>query len=181
MIIGLTGRKYSGKDTAAKAFTNYVPSKFAHVLKAMTRTFLSEQGCGPEMVERMVDGDLKEVPSFQYIGGKTPREFQQLIGTEFGRDLLQRNIWVTCAMNRAQQHTDVIFTDVRFPNEVAAVQSSGGYVIRLERDVPLNEFSDHPSEAAIDLLDVDYVVENNGAVYELYDALKEIQENHPNI
>jgi hypothetical protein len=175
MIIGLTGRKGSGKDTAAQVLIDegFAHLKFASTLKAMTATFLREQGNSDDHIERMVNGDLKEVPSYQYIGGRTPREFQQWLGTEFGRNMIGQDIWIACAMNQANMHKNVVFTDVRFPNEVAAVQNAGGIVVRIERDVPTNQYSDHSSETMIDQLMAGIRIANDGSIGDLHDRLWE--------
>lgn len=172
MIIGITGRKFSGKNEAAKALDDFTEVKFAGCLKEMARTFLRYQGCSTEMTERFVEGDLKEMNNVQYFGGKTPRQFQQYLGTEFGRDLMNTDLWVNTAMNRAGKF-NTVFTDVRFPNEVEAVHAAGGRVIRINREMELNEFSDHPSEALIDTLDVDIDIDNNGTIPELHAAILE--------
>lgn len=172
MIIGITGRKYSGKNEAAKALEDFIEVKFAGCLKEMTRVFLRYQGCSAEKTERFVEGDLKEMPNMQYFGGKCSRQFQQFIGTEFGRDLIHTDLWVHCAMNRAKAG-NTVFTDVRFHNEVEAVKAAGGKVVRIEREMEPNEYSDHPSEAFIDALDVDAEIDNNGTIAELHAAIKE--------
>ncbi len=173
MIIGITGRKGSGKNEAALALESFTEVKFAGCLKEMARTFLRYQGCNAEKIERFIEGDLKEMNNTQYFGGKTSRQFQQYIGTEFGRDLIHTNLWVNTAMNQAYSAAGyVVFTDVRFPNEVAAIKQAGGRVVRIERIMKLNEYSNHESEALIDTLDVDFVIQNEGTKADLHDAIK---------
>jgi len=159
-LVGLTGRKGSGKDTAAKALLDkgYQNVKFAGALKDMLRCLLTYQGADEALIERMVEGDLKEEPT-TYLQGRTPRHAMQTLGTEWGRDMIGDNLWVDAAMNRAKLG-DTVITDVRFPNECQAVKDNGGMVFLI---VPGNhgDSSDmHPSEAMIDELTVDREIVN---------------------
>ncbi len=81
-------------------------------------------------------------------GFMTAREFLQYFGTDICRRI-KDSIWVDSCINRiAKSGTDLaIVPDVRFPNEVEAIQNAGGKVIRLKR----KPFEDgHPSEVALD-------------------------------
>jgi hypothetical protein len=130
-LIGLIGRKGSGKDTAAEVLEGFgfQNVKFAGALKTMLRALLAYQGADEETIRRMIDGDLKEVPT-TLLGGKTPRFAMQTLGTEWGRDLIGPDFWLNTAMTKAAQG-DTVITDVRFPNEVNAVMDAGGSVIRI--------------------------------------------------
>lgn len=149
-LIGLIGRKGSGKDTAALTLLGrgYQNVKFAGALKDMLRTFLAYQGLDPETVERMVEGDLKEVPT-PYLCGQTPRHAMQTLGTEWGRDLIASDVWVTSAINRTSGKPSVL-TDVRFPNERDAIYSAGGICIGITADWIKPTPGEHESEALID-------------------------------
>jgi hypothetical protein len=123
LLLGLVGRKGSGKDTAAELLLSqgYQNVKFAGALKEMIRSLLAYQGVDESTIDRMIEGDLKEVPT-DYLGGHTPRFAMQTLGTEWGRDLIGKNFWVGTAMRRAEGKPSVV-TDVRFPNEVEAVET----------------------------------------------------------
>ncbi len=131
MIIALTGYAGSGKSTVAQYLVEkhgYTRIKFAGPLKSMMRAL----GLG----EREIEGDLKEAPC-RLLGGKSPRQAMQLLGTEWGRDLIHPELWVNVAMANAAAVLDqggrVVFDDTRFPNEVAAVRDMGGKVFRVTR------------------------------------------------
>lgn len=82
-------------------------------------------------------------------GNMTAREVMQYIGTDFFRKIYP-NVWADCGIKRAISHGSqlAIFTDVRFPNEVEAIRSNGGKVIRMMRN---SDSSDcHESETALD-------------------------------
>ena len=174
-IIGIAGRKFSGKDTVAKLFGDlgYENVKMAGALKGMLRFYLGYIGANQEVIERMIEGDLKEEPS-AVLGGKTPRWAMQSLGTEWGRDLIYQNIWVDSFVLRAELFDKVVCSDVRFPNEVDVIRNLGGKVYRIERDTGPNEFSNHPSEAMIDGLDVDGIIDNNGTLDDLANIVRRL-------
>jgi hypothetical protein len=164
-LIGLIGKKGSGKDTAADGLEAYgfQNVKFAGALKAMLRTLLAYQGVDEDTIGRMIDGDLKEVPT-EYLAGKTPRFAMQTLGTEWGRNLIGPDFWLDTAMKKAATG-DTVITDCRFPNEVEAVKSNGGTVIRIvaEGRTVFDETAvgvDHASETLMDELPEDVVIAN---------------------
>tara|TARA_R110002126_G_scaffold2827_1_gene15611 strand:- start:38279 stop:39052 length:774 start_codon:yes stop_codon:yes gene_type:complete len=129
----------------------------------------------------------------------TPRKLLQLIGTEAGRQIIHPNIWVNalfadyvcndCGQKECptdeedtgqmihRSFPNWIITDVRFPNEVEAIEDKGGTVIRIER-TPRSygtEFEiEHSSETALDDYDFDYVINNNGSISDLIDKVRQI-------
>lgn len=134
--IGFTGLAGSGKSTAARILADefcFAILPFAGTLKAMTRAF--------GLTAREMAGDLKEAPC-PALGGKTPRQFMQLLGTEFGRQMIGEDVWVN-AWARAADDMDedfaaggralIVADDVRFANEAAAIRARGGRIIRIER------------------------------------------------
>lgn len=149
-LVGLIGRKGAGKDTAAELLLSrgYQNVKFAGALKDMIRTLLAYQGVDGKTIERMVEGDLKETPT-DYLAGQTPRLAMQTLGTEWGRDLISSDFWVSTAIKRASEHPTVL-TDVRFPNELDAVKQAGGVVIGITADWITATEGEHESEALID-------------------------------
>lgn len=170
-IVGLCGRKGSGKDTAAKILIDeygYKLVKFAGPLKSMINALLEAQGVSLQLRERMVEGDLKEVPT-GYLGGRTPRYAMQTLGTEWGRDLVDTNFWTQTFVNQINMddNSRYVCTDMRFSNEANLVYSLGGIRIRIKRETTQNEFSSHPSELEIDNLVVDKEIVNSGTIKEL--------------
>jgi hypothetical protein len=169
-IIGIAGRKGHGKDTAAQALLDegYVNVKFAGALKVMVRAFLAYVGVSPDTIERMIEGDLKEVPN-EHFGGRTTRYVLQTLGTEWGREMVFDRIWVNAFSSRAKRFDKVACTDMRFPNEVDEVKAQGGTTVRVVRpNAPRTAGSDHPSEALIDTLHVDHVIANDEGIEELH-------------
>jgi len=80
--------------------------------------------------------------------GMTSREFLQYFGTDIMRKI-KDTVWVDYTIKKIRQDdsTIALIPDVRFPNEVKAIQQVGGVVMRLTRDP---HCSDHPCETALD-------------------------------
>ena len=178
MIIGITGRKSSGKDTAADfilhhpGYEDWARVKFADGLKTMLKSFLEYTGVDEKTIERMIEGDLKEVPCDQ-LCGKTPRFAMQTLGTEWGRQMIGDTIWVDATKDRCEQFDNCTITDVRFENEVDALHEMGGKLIKINR--PNNPETDHHlSEAFFDHLKADYQIENDGKIVDMRDKVLEI-------
>lgn len=151
-LIGLIGRKGAGKDTAAEVLLErgYQNVKFAGALKSMLRELLSYQGATKEDIDRMVEGEMKEVPT-DLLDGQSPRFAMQTLGTEWGRNLIGSDFWVGTAIRRASDHYTVV-TDVRFPNEKQAIEANGGVCFGIEADWIVPVAGEHESEALIDEL-----------------------------
>lgn len=92
----------------------------------------------------------------------TAREVMQYVGTDLFRKMYP-NVWADSTITKIKRESTelAIITDIRFPNEVEAVQENGGKVIRLTRD-PSNGEDQHPSETALDGYEgFDLVVDNS--------------------
>ncbi|WP_156250846.1 hypothetical protein [Pseudactinotalea terrae] len=98
------------------------------------------------------------------------RRYLQVTGTDAGRRLIRDTIWVDTAMGRAAQVAGpVLFTDVRFPNEAAAVREAGGYLVRVVRPGLPRPEDEHASETSLDdWADWDHVVLNDSTIEALH-------------
>jgi hypothetical protein len=174
-VIGITGRKRHGKDTVARELVlhGFTVVRFADPLKAMLRAFYGAHDLPLLEIERRIEGDLKEVPCV-YLNGRTPRYAMQTLGTEWGRDLIDTNLWTDSLKRRAAAHDKVAVPDMRFPNEGEAIAELGGKCIRVEahQRVGVTAQSNHSSETGIDTLPVDLEISNNGTPFELAAAVK---------
>lgn len=122
--------------------------------------------------------ESKEIP--------TPRRILQLLGTNCGRDIIHPNIWVNALFSKYKEESiydprsktggmggsNWVITDMRFPNEMKAIQDRGGITIRINRNGL--EKSDHASETALDDANFDYIINNNGTVTNLVEYVQEI-------
>jgi hypothetical protein len=140
MIIGFCGPAGSGKSTAALHLVQrhgYHRVRFAGPLKAMMRAL----GC----TEDEVDGALKETPC-ELLGGRTPRQAMQWLGTEWGRQMITPDLWLRAWAAEARLHRRVVCDDVRFPNEEAEIRARGGIIVRVECPWAASPGSGHASE-----------------------------------
>jgi hypothetical protein len=150
LLIGFTGLKGSGKDTAGEVFRQrgFKRISFAEPLKAMLTVLLERRGC-PSPYE-FTDGLLKEDPT-EYLMGVSPRRAMQTLGTEWGRQLIGADLWIDTFKRRSakmmKEGQAIVVTDVRFPNEVEAIQDLGGQVFRVVR--PGTVETGHPSESEV--------------------------------
>lgn len=182
-VIGLTGAAGSGKTTVARHIVETMGGErrpFAGPLKQMLQTFLEDQGAGMAMAIRMVSGDLKEEPT-DYLGGRTPRQAMQTLGTEWGRGL-SPTLWVDAwrhGIERASLQASVdgvpaliVVDDVRFPNEVEAIRQLGGLIIRIDRPGSGLEGAAgrHASETE-DLGEPDMFIKNTGTIDQLHELV----------
>lgn len=168
-VIALTGSAGSGKSTAAEYLTRYgfVRTKFAGPLKAMCRAI--------GLNNRHIEGDLKQKP-MPLLQGKTPREFMQLLGTEFGRDLIGDRFWIDLWLATAKDVLEVgggrvVVDDCRFPNEADAVRRVGGLIVKLTGRGGIE--GGHSSEGQT--FEVDAVIENTGSKLDLFRNLDRLR------
>jgi hypothetical protein len=134
-IVAFAGLAGSGKSTAARYLIEqhgFERGKFATGLKEMTRAYLRVRQVDETTIERMIEGDLKEVPH-PALEGRTPRYFMQRLGTEFGRDLIAVDVWVNTEKDRIAGMPRVVFDDARFPNEFAMIKDLGGIIVEVKR------------------------------------------------
>lgn len=169
MIIGISGRKFSGKSTVATLLfnaTGYKIVSFADKLKDVT-CLLS--GCTREQLE---DYDFKEnslVPAHlrPYCGDAeqpTYRAFLQHFGSEFMRSV-NDSIWIDCTLANAGAF-NLIISDVRFPNEAKAIKDRGGIIIKVVRD-GIESNDTHCSETSINEIIPDFIVHNDSSMQDL--------------
>ena len=157
IVVALAGEKGSGKDTAARpliemGFTNV---KLAGALKDMLRAYLRYRRCPEDLIERMIDGDLKETPS-RYLNGRTPRHAQQTLGTEWGRQMMHPRFWIDAVTDHVESLDRFVITDVRFLNEGEYVrQELGATLFRVERPDGWRTTDNHSSETEIARIQVD--------------------------
>lgn len=164
-IVALTGAAGSGKSTVADYLVEhygYQRVKFADPLKNMLRAI----GLGDESIE----GGLKNSP-LEWLNNRTPRYLMQTLGTEWGRQMICRDIWVSIWRNKVEcwlndePRTRIVADDCRFANEAEAVTQLGGRILTVHRPGGAL-LMDHASEAGIKGYDLPVVV-NDGDIYQL--------------
>ena len=177
-LIGIHGPLNGGKDTVANYLMSKVPNfrhySFAGPLKQACVVMFGFT------LEQLEDRTLKE--QVDPFWGFTPRRAMQLLGTEFGRNMLRDDVWIKRAereyfSNRSAE-LGTIITDVRFENEAAWIRAqSSSLLIYLE--VPglvKDERYNHASEGGIELASSDCIIVNDkkkglSALYRQLDEL----------
>lgn len=207
MIIAFCGFAGSGKDTAADYlvdFHNFRRMSFAGPLKdAVSAIF----GWDRKMLEGRTSHDRKLREQIDPwwanrlgIPHLTPRWILQHWGTDVLRSNFHSDIWIASLENKLRNNDrNIVFTDSRFPNEMASVRAAGGYIVRIKRGQDpvwfndayiVNEGPSHPNfaESHAKLKDlgihysernwinepVDFVIDNNGDIDELFEKIENL-------
>lgn len=180
-VIGITGRKYNGKDTVGNwlgLHHGYKRIAFADALKDACRCIFG-------FTDEQLYGSLKETPDAFWKA--SPRTILQYVGTNLLRDQLAQiiphignDIWVNVVMKqmldawKTNPEQKFVITDVRFENEVKLISDLGGIMIRVKRDAINTTVDMHISELNIEKLKVDHEILNDGTVADLYEKIKSI-------
>lgn len=164
MIIGIHGPLNGGKDTVANIIQMMYPQKFGRYAFAKPLKDALKVMLGFSDIQ-LEDRKLKE--ETDPFWGFTPRKAMQLLGTEFGRDMLRKDIWIKRAeleIGLNSQHSrGTIITDVRFENEVEWIRSRDDAVLIyiVAPDVVRDERYTHASEAGVSRADTDIMLVND--------------------
>ena len=164
IIIGLSGKKRSGKNTAY----------------FMLKLLLDEDETGKIAKVSMADSLKRIARELGWNGVKDEkgRKVLQYLGTEVGRNI-DPEYWTKRAADAIKTAFDkgaqiVIIPDVRFPNEVDMVKALGGKLWRIRRPVVegMQSKDQHPSETALDdFMGWDAILIGNDMT-ELFEAVK---------
>lgn len=181
-IVAFTGEIGHGKSAAAKHLIQtygFQRVSFADPLKEMLITLGLKR-------EQLYDPALKAEPC-ELLGGKTPRDAMQTLGTNWGRELIHKDIWVTAASRRMCKDLvagkRLVIDDLRFDNEAAVVRGLGGAIVKIERPgmaqarpwwYRLLPFLRHASERGIGKHMVDATVVNDQGLAQLYENLDQL-------
>lgn len=191
-VIGISGYAQSGKTTAA----NYIEARYgvirrhiAEPLRDMLAVLLRRAGVAEDMIPRYLTGDLKEayIPEI----GRTSRELQISLGTEWGRVQVHPDLWARIWKVGVGPWSLVMNDSVRFPNEEVVIDDLGGFTIMILRPNthPIAfkwgwfgrqlyrlfgcMWGVHDSERT-DRLAPDYIIPNDGPLERLHDLIDEI-------
>lgn len=181
IVIGVTGRKRSGKDTVGKYLIDnygFVRVAYADALKEACKIIFGFSD------EQVYGDDLKEVEDEYWK--HSPREVLQKVGTELFRERLPQvctnmsnDIWIRSVDRqiqnlRKQGYTRFVITDVRFPNELDFIAKYNGKSWKVQRPSIIVDPSIpvHASEAMIDEFKCDTVFVNDGSLQDLYQTVE---------
>lgn len=167
-LIGITGKAGAGKDTIADYFVKehgYVRYSMADGLKHALNAMFGWT------MEHWANREWKEYVDPKF--GKSPRQLAQTLGTEWGRKLVNEDLWIILAEDfiRASKKP-VVIPDIRFDNEANLVHGLAGELIRVVR-TDSAAVSAHQSEAGVTRW-VDWEFSNNGSIEELHHKLRKV-------
>jgi hypothetical protein len=178
-IIGLNGAAGAGKDALAKQIIyrhGWAKYAFATPIRAALN------GAFQIPYEDMEDPVLKNKPD--YLFGRSIRYMMQTLGTEWGRELVNQEIWMLEAERRINSVRvrdmvqGIVITDCRFPNEADKIHEMGGIVVKITRTdnpfaaaVNANGATAHASEARLSAEKIDVNIYNTSSIEAMYDAL----------
>jgi len=136
----------------------------------------------------LASGDNQQVENIL-----TYRKLLQVIGTDALRNVVHENIWVNALMADYVEKTNHnfrvpreeyvnaiypnwIITDMRFPNEMEAVEKRGGITIRVNRDNGTRaiDLNPHPSETSLDSAKFKYTIDNDSNIEDLIEKVRTI-------
>jgi hypothetical protein len=139
MIVGLVGFAGSGKGTVADVLVdkhNFTKLSFADSVKNCVASVFG-------WPRHLLEGDTDPSRTFRekrddFWSAKlgievTPRWALQTMGTEAGRDVFHKDIWIYSLEKRLSEHKNVVIADVRFPNEIDFIKEKGGFIVRVVR------------------------------------------------
>lgn len=174
-IIGIHGKKRSGKDTIGKFIASLVPSKKTHSFALPVKETTAKMfGIS---IDTLMDGPEREI--VDSFWGISPRKMLQLVGTDCARNIIRNDIWIKrMEMEYLASNDDLsdlfIITDTRFENEADWIRSQNGTIFHVIRP-ELTEISDsHESECGIDVKDNDIVILNDGGISDLLIVVNDV-------
>ena len=192
MIVGLTGKKQSGKDTVADYLVenyNFQKVGFSDVMYEAVAALWGITV--EEALAYKYDGSVSinlpwngEIPSNVLRHNFTWREHLQRFGTDMGREVFGKDFWVEAFdrryLNRwpsELQKERLVIRDVRFNNEASLIRSQfDSFIWQIVRDDLPDD--PHESEAGIDVSHITAWIDNNDtieALYELVDRKVKVQ------
>lgn len=168
-IIGITGKKRAGKDTAA-SFLNkkydYKIYSFADPIKDMLKVLVNYVDVN---LNFYLNNDKEQkIDPFN----ASYRKLTQTLGTEWGRNLIDDKIWIELLDFNSQWEGKIVIPDIRFENEAEWVVNNGGIIINIVRD---SRYKDsHSSEQGVPERFITETIHNNDTVEKLHTEIEKI-------
>jgi len=159
-IVAIAGPAQSGKSTVAAYLKsqNYTEDSFAAPIRSCVAHIFN---ISLTQLEK-----CKDQPMYPFHW--TPRKMMQTLGTEWGRQMIQDDLWIVSLKERIKNEPgNIVISDLRFENEAAVLRDMGADIWHIERPGVAN-VANHISENGIMRQLHDYVLLNNGTKYELF-------------
>lgn len=162
MLVGLCGFKGSGKSTLV-AHNLRVGLRPAQVVSFASPIKKALHAMGVPWAA-LINAEDKNFPLGLFCG-KTGRQLQQSLGTEWGRDMVGPDLWIRLANDAVTKNwgyeLNVIIDDVRFDDEAKYIKDNGGIIIHVVR-ANHKGLDMHRSEAGINPTFIDMEFVNDG-------------------
>ena len=175
MVIGISGKKRSGKDTVGGMVIDLFHNRRSP-LPARRVAFADElkrevsEVTGVSLAEIEMDKDRWR-PMLQWWGVEFRRYYN-------GEDYWIRRMRLNLCANADDEDGSMfsVITDVRLKNEADYIRDHGGFLIRVNRETSNDD--SHSSETELD----DYnrfhrVIENNGSLDDLREKVQEVMDS----
>lgn len=187
-LVGVCGKAGSGKDTVYNYLNLRKPSDELWVARFALADTLKEAASTIFGLDTAIFSEraIKEEPMAK-LGGLSPRQVAQKLGTESVREVFGIWTWVAALHSKLQNCVRIldaaVVTDIRFQNEVQWVLEQDGILVYLQRDglgnvgiknhasekIPSIEFCQNAVATYGGSL---VVIENNGSLQEFHAAIE---------
>ena len=191
MIIGISGKAGSGKDTAAKmlevlyanpdiSYEDFANKRYKNFADIQIVHFADSLKETAQVLFRISEWETNtqegKKTTINWIG-KTVRELLQGIGQGL-RGAIDFDLWVKILFANTEDWSNYIIADVRYPNEVKAIKERNGILLRIDRKGA--GAGNHSSETALDdYKEWDVHIENNGSIEDLFETMRIFTKNYP--
>lgn len=175
-LISFSGYATAGKDAAADQFVKNDGYVKTYMSKPLEKALLT--------LDPWIDfGGMDHMHYSQlhaHVGydesKKNPevRRLLQKLGTEVGREMFDPDVWIDLVFEEISYlmlDNPVVLTGVRYPNELHAVHSRGGFAVWVDRP-GVGPVNTHSSDNTIGPEDCDVRVVNDGSLEDLYGKVK---------
>ncbi len=154
MIIAISGKARSGKDTAADYLRDkygYEPIRFSAPVYSIVNYIQKTVGVP----------NVKDPAMLQFIG-ENLRQY-------YGED-----VWVGILLRSLQPDKNIVICDARLQIEANELAAAGIPILRINRkERPIDRDPSHISEVDLDNYPFNYVIDNDGTFEEFYAKIDE--------
>ena len=171
MLIGLSGKAGSGKDTVADYLVEkhgFVKLAFAAPLKqGMKHLFGFSE-------EQLNDPTLKETVDEKW--NKTPRQLMQWLGTDILRANIRQDFFILQVQDAIKKiGGNIVICDARFKDECDMIWDMGGQMIRISRKEHVGTQSQHVSENLV--IQCDQTISNDSSREVLFEKVQNVLDD----
>ena len=186
MFVGIAGNAGCGKDTVA----DYLVTQHGFEKFALATPIKDGIQAMFNFDHEMLYGSLKEAVLENLK--VTPRVMMQTLGTEWGRETIHPDIWISALQSRISDYIDatleaepeadikIVVSDVRFENEADFIRQSlgGGIVVHVLRDAEAKPVGivGHISEQIAAVQQQDVQIFNYDSLESLYRSVDGFKE-----